>query len=59
MIHYWSEPYKHKSLWYIDKISNESGNRLQNIEFTSKKLADAFLNTVHIYVDGKLVYDGI
>lgn len=59
MNHFWSEPYKYKSLWYIDKVNKESGKVIQSIELTGKKLAETFLNTVHIYINGELMYDGI
>lgn len=57
--HSWSDPYKEKSQWKVDKISESGEKTLQVIDFHTEKLANTFLKTIHVYVDGKLCYDGI
>lgn len=54
----YSEPYKEKSLWYVNKINSDTGKTLKRLEFSSKVLADAWLDTIHVYINGELLYSG-
>lgn len=55
--HYWTEPFKVKSTWTVEKKGTD-GTVLQTIPFATRKLADEFLETVNVYIDGKLLYTG-
>ena len=57
--HYYTEPYKEKSLHYVDKVAHNSGHKLDHQEFSSKELANEYLRTVNILVDNNLMYSGV
>lgn len=56
--HYWSEPYKTKFVYNIDKVEKGTGKVLQNTKYPDKLKADDFLKTIHVYIDDKLMYSG-
>lgn len=56
MKHYYLEPYKEKSFWYVDKINSDTGSRLRRFEFASENLANQFLTTKNVYIDGELIH---
>lgn len=55
---YYTQPTKEKSVWVVNKM-NSDGKREMRHEFGSKLLANEFLETINIYIDGKLVYSGV
>lgn len=59
MKHHYSPPYKEKSLWYVEKINSQTKNVLRRHEFANRKLADEYLETINIYIDGELKYSGV
>lgn len=56
MKHYYSEPYKEKSLWYVDKINSETNKTIHRQQFASENLANEFLTTKNVYMDGELIH---
>ncbi len=55
----YSEPYKSKKGqgYCVDKFLD--GRKQQSIEVWTLKLAYEFLESINIYVDGKLCYSGV
>lgn len=59
MTHYYSEPYKEKSLWFVEKIEVGTNKVLMKHQFSYEGLADTFLNTINIYINGEKMYSGV
>lgn len=57
---YYSEPFKEGSVWCINRFDKTlSEGAVEVIPFKSKQKANEFLQTVNVYVDGKLCYSSI
>lgn len=56
--HYWTAPFKVKSTWNVEK-KGPDGTVIQTFPFATHKLADEFIETVNVYIDGKLMYSGV
>lgn len=54
---YYSEPKKTQHTWVVEKF-DAAGKKLETYNLGSKVQCHKFLNTINIYVDGKLCYSG-
>lgn len=55
---YYTEPYKDKSQWKVDRVQKETNSVLETFAFHTEKIANSFLEQKSFYVGGKLVHKG-
>lgn len=54
---YYSEPIKKDHTWVVEKF-DANGKKLETYNLGSKVQCNNFLQTINVYVDGKLCYSG-
>jgi len=55
---YYTEPIKTQHTWVVEKHETGTGRKLETFNLGSKVACWSFLQTINIYVDGKLCYSG-
>ncbi len=56
---YYTEPRKEKSVYIVNQMNGLTGKQELRHEFGSKILAHEFVNTINIYINGKVCYSGL
>lgn len=58
MNHFWTEPKKEKSVWIVEKRGVD-GKTITSYPFHTHKLAEEFLQTITITINGEVMYSGV